>query len=112
MPSFKLGMNSAPRREAGQTVTARAITASATVSFRQRITENHRIPFTYDEEVIKLIAGRCTEVESGARVVDAILTNTMLPRISHEFLGRMLEGKKAERVKVSVEGGEFMYGFD
>ncbi|HKQ26845.1 MAG TPA: type VI secretion system ATPase TssH [Burkholderiales bacterium] len=78
----------------------------------KRIAENHRIPFTYDDEVIKLIAGRCTEVESGARVVDAILTNTMLPRISHEFLGRMMEGKKAERVKVSVEGGEFMYGFD
>ena len=78
----------------------------------KRIAENHHIPFTYDDEVIKLIAGRCAEVDSGARVVDAILTNTMLPRISHEFLGRMMEGKKAERVKVGVEGGEFTYGFD
>ena len=78
----------------------------------KRIAENHHIPFTYDDEVIKLIAGRCAEVDSGARVVDAILTNTMLPRISHEFLGRMMEGKKAERVKVSVEGGDFTYGFD
>jgi type VI secretion system protein VasG len=78
----------------------------------KRIFENHRIPFTYDDEVIKLIAGRCTEVESGARVVDAILTNTVLPRISQEFLGRMMEGKKVERVKVSVEGGDFGYSFD
>jgi type VI secretion system protein VasG len=78
----------------------------------KRISENHRIPFTYDDEVIKLIAGRCTEVESGARVVDAILTNTMLPRISQEFLGRMMEGKRAERVRVSVAGADFAYGFD
>jgi type VI secretion system protein VasG len=78
----------------------------------KRISENHRIPFTYDDEVIKLIAGRCTEVESGARVVDAILTNTVLPRISQEFLGRMMEGRKVERVKVSVDGGDFTYGFE
>ncbi len=78
----------------------------------KRIADNHRIPFTYDDEVVKLIAGRCTEVESGARVVDAILTNTVLPHISQEFLGRMMEGKKVERVRVSVEGGEFAYGFE
>jgi type VI secretion system protein VasG len=78
----------------------------------KRITENHRIPFTYDDEVVKLIAGRCSEVESGARVVDAILTNTVLPRISQEFLTRMIEGKKVERVRVIVEGGEFGYEFE
>ncbi|MGZ8144434.1 MAG: type VI secretion system ATPase TssH, partial [Methylosarcina sp.] len=42
----------------------------------KRITENHGLPFTYDQDVIRLIADRCTEVESGARVVDSILTNT------------------------------------
>ncbi len=78
----------------------------------KRITENHRIPFTYDDEVVKLIASRCSEVESGARVVDAILTNTMLPRISQEFLTRMMEGKKVERVRVTVEGGDFGYAFE
>ena len=78
----------------------------------RRITEHHRIPFTYDDEVVKLIASRCSEVESGARVVDAILTNTMLPRISQEFLTRMMEGKKVERVRVSVEGVDFGYLFE
>jgi type VI secretion system protein VasG len=78
----------------------------------KRITENHRIPFTYGDEVVKLIAGRCSEVESGARVVDAILTNTVLPRISQEFLTRMIEGKKVERVRVIVESGEFGYEFE
>jgi len=78
----------------------------------KRIAENHNIPFTYDDEVIKVIASRCGEVESGARVVDAILTNTVLPKISQEFLTRMMQGEKIERVQVSIEGGEFKYGFE
>jgi type VI secretion system protein VasG len=61
---------------------------------------------------VKLVASRCTEVESGARMVDAILTNTVLPRISQEFLTRIMEGKPVERVHVSVREGEFGYGFE
>lgn len=79
---------------------------------KKRIAENHNIPFSYDDEVINVIADRCGEVESGARVVDGILTNTVLPNISQEFLSRMMEGKKIERVQVSVEDGEFMYRFE
>jgi type VI secretion system protein VasG len=79
---------------------------------KKRITENHKIPFTYDDEVINVIANRCGEVESGARVVDAILTNTVLPKISQEFLTRMMQGEKIERVQVSIEDGDFRYGFE
>jgi type VI secretion system protein VasG len=78
----------------------------------KRIAEHHKIPFTYDDEVIKLIISRCTEVESGGRMIDAILTNTMLPRISLEFLTRMMEGKQIERVHVNVADADFAYGFD
>jgi len=78
----------------------------------KRIRENHKVPFTYDDEVIKLIAGRCTELASGGRMIDAILTNTMLPKISEEFLKRMMEGKPLERVHVRVLDGDFNYGFD
>lgn len=78
----------------------------------RRIRDNHKVPFTFDEEVVKLIASRCTELESGGRMIDAILTNTVLPRISEEFLKRMMEGKPIERVHVKVEGGEFGYGFE
>jgi type VI secretion system protein VasG len=79
---------------------------------QKRIAENHKIPFGYDDEVINVIASRCGEVESGARVVDAILTNTVLPKISQEFLTRMMQGEKIERVQVSIEEGEFKYGFE
>jgi type VI secretion system protein VasG len=54
---------------------------------------------------------RCTELESGGRMIDAILTNTVLPRISEELLKRMIEGTPVERVHVRVAGGDFAYGF-
>lgn len=77
----------------------------------KRIRENHGIPFTYDDAVVELIASRCREVESGARVVDAILTNTVLPRISQEFLTQMMEGNKVEKVQIGVADGDFTYSF-
>ncbi|MCH1439715.1 MAG: type VI secretion system ATPase TssH [Rubripirellula sp.] len=78
----------------------------------KRILANHKLPFTYDDEVIKLIASRCTELESGGRMIDSILTNTVLPKISGEFLTRMMEGKSVDRVHVQVVDGEFDYAFD
>jgi type VI secretion system protein VasG len=35
----------------------------------KRIQENHKMPFSYDDEVVKLIVSRCTELESGGRMV-------------------------------------------
>jgi len=78
----------------------------------KRIRENHKVPFTYEDAVIKLIASRCTELESGGRMIDAILTNTVLPKISEEFLKRMMEGQPITRVHVSVADGDFRYGFE
>ncbi|TVR60251.1 MAG: type VI secretion system ATPase TssH [Candidatus Competibacteraceae bacterium] len=78
----------------------------------KRIKETRKIPFSYDDEVIKLITSRCTELESGGRMIDAILTNTVLPKISEEFLRRMMEGKPIERVHVNVTDGEFGYAFE
>jgi type VI secretion system protein VasG len=78
---------------------------------KKRIAESHKVPFSYDDEVIKLIASRCTELESGGRMIDAILTNTVLPKISEEFLIRMMGGKPIERVHVNVKDGEFGFSF-
>jgi type VI secretion system protein VasG len=77
----------------------------------KRIMRNHEIPFTYDEEVIQLIADRCTELESGARVVDAILTNTVLPAISQEFLTRMKGEEPVGSIHIDIKDGEFGYQF-
>jgi type VI secretion system protein VasG len=77
-----------------------------------RIAEHHKVPFAYDDDVVALIASRCTEPESGGRMIDAILTNTMLPAISAAFLERMLDGRPVARVQVGVRDGEFTYAFD
>src|SRR5688572_1557081 len=77
----------------------------------KRVTEHHRIPFTYDDEAVKLIVSRCTEVESGGRMIDAILTNTVLPAISREFLTRTMGGVSLNGVRLSVANGDFDYQF-
>jgi len=77
----------------------------------RRVTEHHRIPFTYDEDAVKLIVSRCTEVESGGRMIDAILTNTVLPSISREFLTRTMGGQSLNGVQLTVANGDFDYQF-
>ncbi|HEX7614196.1 MAG TPA: type VI secretion system ATPase TssH [Thermoanaerobaculia bacterium] len=78
-----------------------------------RLKENHAAAFSYDEAVIAEILGRCKEVESGARNVDHILTRTVLPEMSGEFLARMAEGRTMSRVRVTVgDGGNFRYEFE
>ncbi|MEP6651892.1 MAG: type VI secretion system ATPase TssH [Myxococcales bacterium] len=78
----------------------------------RRIADTHRIPFTYDDQVVKLIVSRCTELESGGRMIDAILTNTLLPRISLEILTRTMEGRPVGRVAITAPEGDFHYAFD
>jgi type VI secretion system protein VasG len=77
---------------------------------QRRIRDNHKIELTYDPAVVAEVAKRCTEVESGARNVDNILTNTMLPDVSRYLLGRMAERQKPAAIHVSVgESGAFTY---
>jgi type VI secretion system protein VasG len=77
---------------------------------QRRIRENHKIELNYDPAVVAEVAKRCTEVESGARNVDNILTNTMLPDISRYLLSRMAERQKPSAIRVSVaDNGAFSY---
>ncbi len=78
---------------------------------QKRIATNHKIPFTWDDSVPDLIAQRCTELERGARMVDAMVTNQLLPDIGREFLTRMLEGPPPEKVHVLAKDGTFTFEF-
>ncbi|MFM0388180.1 type VI secretion system ATPase TssH [Paraburkholderia dipogonis] len=78
----------------------------------ERVTRTRQVPFTYDEAVVAQIALRCTRLESGGRMIDAILTNSVLPRISTAFLARVIDGRTLARVHVGVEQEEFTYAFD
>jgi type VI secretion system protein VasG len=78
---------------------------------QKRIGEDRDMMFSYDEAVVNLIANRCTEVESGGRMVDAILTQTLLPEISRELLSRLMEGITPQKVQVSAKEGHFVYDY-
>jgi len=77
----------------------------------RRVKENHGIPLTYDDDVVKLIIGRCSEIESGGRMIDAILTNTVLPRISQEYLSRLAAGHALASIALAVRDGDFAFDF-
>jgi len=75
-----------------------------------RLLETHRVQLVYDDNVVDEIAARCTEVESGARNVDNILTNTLLPEISVMLLERIAEGQKPDGLRVGLrDDGQFLY---
>jgi len=80
---------------------------------QRRLESTHRVKLQIDEPVLDAIAERCTEVESGARNIDNILTNTMLPAVSRLLLSALVEGAKPRVIGVSVaEHGEFAYHLD
>ena len=78
----------------------------------KRIKENHKIPFTYDDAVPDLIGTRCTELERGARMVESLITNTMLPEIGQEMLSRMVDNRPVKRVHIGTSDGKFTYAYD
>ncbi|CAM5790880.1 type VI secretion system ATPase TssH [Ottowia pentelensis] len=78
----------------------------------KRVQANHGVPFTYTDAVVEQVLARCNDAESGGRVIDAILTNTVLPTISVEYLQRLAAGGAIARVALDVQGGDFSYAFD
>ncbi|WP_260962742.1 type VI secretion system ATPase TssH [Pseudomonas citri] len=78
---------------------------------KKRVENTHKVAFDYDDAVVDLIVSRCTETESGGRMIDAILTNSLLPDMSREFLTRMLEGKALAGVRISAVDNELQYDF-
>jgi len=75
----------------------------------KRMRENRNVSFLYSEDLIESIASRCTEVDSGARNVDHILSNTLLPEMSNELLSRMARGEQIKEVSVSLIDGGFAF---
>jgi type VI secretion system protein VasG len=77
---------------------------------RRRVRENHRAELSYDAALVDAVLARCTEVESGARNVDSILTGTLLPDIATNVLARMAEGGALSRIEIGVgDDGTFSY---
>ncbi len=72
-----------------------------------RIEANHGAQFAFDDSAVQLIRERCSEVESGARMIDGILTQNLLPRMAMEFLQATVDGKSIEKIEVSAANNDF-----
>jgi type VI secretion system protein VasG len=77
----------------------------------KRIRENHDAAFVYDDAVVEHIVSMCNDPDTGGRMIDNIITNTLLPALSREFLKRSLAKEEPKEAKVMIENGQFAYGW-
>ena len=78
---------------------------------KNRVQQGQGIAFEYSDCVVDLVVSRCTELESGGRMIDAILTNTLLPELSNQILNKMLQGESLSSISVETKDNEFVYEF-
>ncbi|MFC4161741.1 type VI secretion system ATPase TssH [Chitinimonas lacunae] len=78
----------------------------------RRLAANHGITLSYDDALVQLVGSRCQEIESGGRMIDAILTQTVLPRLSTEILTRMSQAQPLSRITLGVDEGDIAYHFE
>ncbi|WP_077035850.1 type VI secretion system ATPase TssH [Pelomonas sp. KK5] len=79
---------------------------------KKRVEANHKIPFEYGQDAVDLIVKRCDNPEAGGRIIDSILTNTVLPKISIEYLSRLAQGQELKGIRLGAADGDFTYTFD
>jgi type VI secretion system protein VasG len=77
----------------------------------QRIRDNHRASFVYDDAVVEHIVSKCNDPDSGGRMIDNIITNTLLPALSREFLKRSLAKEDITQARVGIEHNDFSYSW-
>ncbi|MET3577146.1 type VI secretion system protein VasG [Mesorhizobium robiniae] len=89
-----------------------SITHHQFAKIARRLRATNDAELVIGDGVMDLVKARCTEIESGGRMIDAILTNTLLPELSRGVLNRSLEGKKMTKVTVGASEGGFTYSFE
>ncbi|MBR1220446.1 type VI secretion system ATPase TssH [Bradyrhizobium sp. U87765 SZCCT0131] len=77
----------------------------------RRIRDNHDAAFSYDDAVVDHIVARCNDPDSGGRMIDNIITNTLLPELSREFLNRSLAKDEITQARVSIADDRFAYAW-
>jgi type VI secretion system protein VasG len=77
----------------------------------RRIRDNHDAVFIYDDAVVEHIVSMCNDPDSGGRMIDNIVTNTLLPAMSREFLNSSLAKKEIKEARVSIENDTFSYAW-
>jgi type VI secretion system protein VasG len=87
------------------------ITRLALDRIGRRVHEHHDAEFRYDGAVVDHIVSMCNDPDSGGRMIDNIINNTLLPALSREFLKRSLSGEPLREACVSVAENNFAYAW-
>jgi type VI secretion system protein VasG len=77
----------------------------------QRIRDNHGASFVYNDAVVEHIVSKCNDPDSGGRMIDNIITNTLLPALSREFLRKSLAKEEIKQARVTIEDNDFAYAW-
>ncbi|MFC3567959.1 type VI secretion system ATPase TssH [Paracoccus simplex] len=80
-------------------------------SVARRMRESHGAALTWDDAVVGHIVAACRDPDSGGRMIDNIITNSILPDLSRQVLSRMVSARAMSDVAIRVEGDGFAYGF-
>jgi type VI secretion system protein VasG len=75
----------------------------------RRIRDGHDAAFVYGQDVVDHIVSKCNDPDSGGRMIDNILTNTLLPSLSREFLKRSLTGERLKEARVAIKDENFAF---
>ncbi|MES0204787.1 type VI secretion system ATPase TssH [Mesorhizobium australicum] len=89
-----------------------SITRHQFAKIARRLRATNDAELVIGDGVMDLVKARCTEIESGGRMIDAILTNTLLPELSRNVLNRSLDGEKMTKVTVGASKEGFTYSFE
>jgi type VI secretion system protein VasG len=78
----------------------------------RRVRDNHGASLFYDDVVVSHIVSRCNDPDSGGRMIDNIITNTLLPALSREFLRKSLAKEEIKQARVTIENNDFAYAWN
>ncbi|MDR1030664.1 MAG: type VI secretion system ATPase TssH [Treponema sp.] len=79
---------------------------------KKRVTENYQAELVATDAVKDEIIRRCDNAASGARLIDAVINNSILPEISAEFLRNIMEGHTLKQALINVKDEQFTYTFE
>ena len=75
------------------------------------IRDNHGASFVYNDAVVEHIVSKCNDPDSGGRMIDNIITNTLLPALSREFLRKSLAKEEIKQARVTIKDNDFAYAW-
>ncbi len=80
-------------------------------SVARRMRAAHGTQLVWDDAVTDHIVAQCRDPDSGGRMIDNIITNSILPDLSRQVLARMVSGDEMSDVTIRIADGAFTYDF-